>query len=337
LKDEFIEGTQVKQNRGSDMKKYLFSSAIIAIFFLMTVAAFSTGLENFYGVWANKDCELVITSKYSLLFERANDSILATLKQITVKGDKITFVHCTTAIFDTLNKQAIVKKKNLPKQQCHVEAKFDKLIISDNGEIIEELSISENKLKILATHGSRHELELIEKITIIEPYEKPLAERDNIGRCLQEWELGSKDQKYFFGVAKGAVINTNKHSYIFLFAKLFSWEYIYCRAARIRSNNQGSVFAQNIRLMKDPRSNRFTAWMAHNNLEMATKNIVINDSHFNPQACVYAEQVFYWSLKSFDKDLIVIHGCGGEDYKYERPKIKAKKLLEWFEFKNYAD
>ena len=104
---------------------------------------------------------------------------------------------------------------------------------------------------------------------------------------------------------------------------------IYCRAARIRSNNKGTCFAQNIRLMNN--ANEHTAMFADNNMELTSSELILDSTKFDTTRCVFAEQGIYWSLMKFSSDEILIHGCGGETYKYS-PKSNK---MEYFKFCKY--
>jgi len=302
------------------MKKiYLLVVLLVAVLLSIYCA---TGKEssnmfgNFYGVWANKDCELVRTGKFSLLFERTGETISATLKLLNSKDNKVTFDTRGVAIFDPVDKQVIIKSKDLlsgerflidndtdnklklSRQECIVESAPRKLVVKHKEKIIEELSMDKNKLKLLTPNNKWQNLDLVEKIRVVDPYDMRTANKDNIGACLQEWGLGSSFGKDENGNVTTIVINTNKHAYVFSFSRWNRMDVIYCRAARIRSDNNGTVFAQNIRLMKNPKE--FTAWMSADNLELTKEPIIIDDSLFNPNACVFAKNGIYWSLKSFD-------------------------------------
>lgn len=294
----------------------------------------SNTIAAFYGVWANKNVELVRTSKYFLLFERVDGVLTATIKKVNESGNKITYKTLAVANFDASNKSASVKTNKLLKKHYIVEYTSNKIAIKCEGNIVEELSLYDNKLILLTDDNKRQELELVEKITIVEPCNNTFANKDNIGKCLQEWALGSIFDYYLGGIGWEIVINTNKHSYIFSFVKYLWGGFIYCRAARIRSNNEGTVFAQNIRLMKNTSPKEFTAYMTENNLEITNKEIVISNSIFNPNACVFDKDQIYWSLKSYDGNKIILHGCQ-KDYKWKRPQKISIQKKEWFEYKDY--
>ena len=152
---------------------------------------------------------------------------------------------------------------------------------------MEELSKYENKLKLPAYANKWQTLDLVEKIKVVEPYRMRYANKDNIGLCLQEWMLSTRPIKDEEGNVTAIVIGTNRHNYIFGFGKWNDTEVIYCRAARTRSKNNGMVFSQNVRLMKN--SKEFTARMTDNNLETTRRSVVVDDSVFTANACQRTE------------------------------------------------
>lgn len=156
----------------------------------------------------------------------------------------------------------------------------------------------------------------------------PAAAGDNIGECLQRWQLGTGFEKHPEGYITGITINTNHHTYIFYFTD----NMIYCRAARIRHDNNGSLFAQNIRMMFNNRE--FTANMPVDNLAETSAILNIVDSLFDPKICVFADTGIYWSVKEISPDRITQNGCG-QEYFIERRDRDAEAILEWFEYHAY--
>jgi len=289
-------------------------------------------LDKFYGVWANKDCELVRTGKYFLLFEREGETLKSIFIEINANDDKIEYRTRGMAIFDTSMKNSDVCIYKLPKRKCTVSMASKKISIQENDAVIEELMPSENILRVLTGANKWQELKLVEKINIVNPYQTTKANAQNIGKCLQEWQLGSKLDHYLGGIGYEVIVNTNKHSYIFSFLKTIWWSFIYCRAARIRSNNQGTVFAQNIRMTDRKWKNIYNAYMADNNFETTSKDVEIDSSLFNPIACSYAKDGIYWSLRSYNENIIVLHGCQ-QKYTFIRPEKSLRSNREWFEYK----
>jgi hypothetical protein len=272
-----------------------------------------TDLTPYHGVWANADCELVQTEKYTLLFERSNDKIIATLRQIEKCGDTVYSNFFESLVFDT-------KTKDYEKTVCNENQK--KMLIGDY------LQLKDGKLEIFQS-PTPQKLHLIEKLDICPAYEMPFANTSNIGSCLQYWQLGV----FEFSLDKENIyieIGTNKHAYIFgVFPNM-----IYCRAARIKHNNNGSVFAQNIRLMINDNTKEKTAEMEMDNLKISQADIDINNSLFKPDMCSFEEGGIYWSFISCTADTIKLNGCG-EIYTYVRESVTDETVAEWFEYKPY--
>jgi len=298
------------------MKKKVFITVLtigVLFFCACSQKKLTKDLSPYYGVWANADCELVQTSKYTLFFERNNDKISATLRQNERSGDTIYTKFFAGFIFDTKTKEY---EKIVP------SIENEKILIDDY------FNLKDEQLKLLKA-SQIQTLQLIEKLEVCSPYEMPFADSTNIGKCLQNWQLGvfvhnaNPKNPYI-------EIGTNKHSYIFTLMP----NMLYCRAARIRHNNHGSVFAQNIRLMINSNTNEKTAEMEENNLKISAADVEIDNSLFKPNVCSFEKNGIYWSFISCTPDTIQLNGCG-QVYTYKRPNIDNEELVEWFTYKNY--
>ena len=271
----------------------------------------TTDLSLYHGVWANADCELVQTDKYTLFFERNDGKISAILRQNERSGDTIYSTFFAGFIFDIQTKE------------------YEKIVPSiDNLKlpIDDYFSLKDGQLTVLKALQIQP-LQLVEKLEVCPAYEMPTADAMNIGKCLQNWQLGvfeyntDPENPYI-------LIGTNRHSYIFAIAP----NILYCRAARLRHNNHGSVFAQNIRLIINDNSGEKTANMENDNLKITASDVEIDNSLFKPDVCAFEKGGIYWSLISFTPNEIKINGCG-EVYIYGRPDNEA--ATEWFVYKSY--
>lgn len=275
----------------------------------------TTDLSPYYGVWANADCELVQTEKYTLFFERSNGKISATLRQNerSENGDTIYSNFFAGFIFDTQTKEY----ERMTPSMDNVKIPIDNYISLKDGHLI------------VLQSAQVQTLQLIEKLDVCSPYEMPFADSTTIGKCLQNWQMGVFE--YSADAENPYIeIGTNKHSYIFALMP----NMLYCRSARIRHNNNGSVFAQNIRLMINANTGEKTAEMKANNLEISAIDIEIDNSLFKPNVCAFEEGGIYWSFISCTPDEIKLNGCG-EVYTYSRPPIDHQTVVEWFVYKNY--
>lgn len=265
--------------------------------------------NKLYGVWAGRDMELVITEELILIFERKDHLIIASLFKQTQQNNLEYFQPKAIAIFDRETSRVGLKYYD------HISQKEEIFGV----DLFRSISLESMKLSTLN--------EMIESLTKIESIPKdrlgeyPIAENNNIGDCLRAWTLGVSFYENEETPSFSASIKTNKHSYTFSFNANANNPMVYCRAARLSSNNNGSVFSQNIRMMKNSRE--FTAYMAEDNLKMAGLELMIDDSQFQNNMCTFSEAgPIYWSLKEFTKDRIVLNGCGGDEYVHTRPEIE---------------
>jgi len=56
--------------------------------------------------------------------------------------------------------------------------------------------------------------------------------------------------------------------------------------------------------------------------------VTYDESLFDPNVCIITEDANYWSVKSVEDNLIMLHGCGGDMYPYYRP-LSATHCVEW--------
>lgn len=270
-------------------------------------------LYPYLGVWANQNSELVQTEKYTLIFVRQSEKITTILRRNINVSDTIYSEFVLGYVFDK-------NTKSYEKFECNNEQK--RILI---GNLI---NLKDNKLE-LTMSSSKQILDMIEKIEVSSPYNMLLASEGTIGKCLQSWQLGTIEYKLDLNDFS-IEIGTNKHLYVFL----SNSNMLYCRAARIRSNEHGSVFSQNIRLMFNANTNETTVSMNDDNYITAKTDININNSLFKPDVCSFEDDGIYWSLISYEPNIIKLNGCG-DIYTYERPLTDDKKRVEWFKYKEY--
>lgn len=266
-----------------------------------------------YGVWADADCELVQTGRLTLLFERRGEQINAVLREVKLVDGEPHSVFIAGYVFDTA-------KEEYATMECPPE--------NADLPLAGHLSQSGQALECTLTAIPR-ELTLVERIEPTKPYDMPKAHGDNIGECLQMWQLGST----IHSLAPDNThveIGTNRHLYCFV----ANPGMVYCRTANIRHNNNGSLFAQTTRLMANQRE--FTAAMPEDNLRAVAEDITIDDSLFVPDACSFEQDGIYWSFIACQPDVIVLNGCG-ETYTYQRPVAGSWQPVEWFAYKPYTE
>lgn len=251
-------------------------------------------LSNFRGVWASDTAEAVITDSVCIFYAKVDSTMQANLEIPSLQ-----IYHQTT--FD---KNGVV---NIVDQSTPLE------IIQVNDEI----EIGNQRLK------------KVEDIDIVAPYEMTECKyKLDIGKCLQEWRLGVKygiqgDMPY-------CEINTNRHMFVYLLTPNMT----YIRAAATRNVPAGTLFFQNIRMMKNQNTGEYTMAIEPDNFNLCKNDLEIDKSKFNPNACTFSpDGGIYWSVISYTPKQILLNGCG-ETYYIDRPNIDSP-INEWIKYNPY--
>lgn len=203
-----------------------FCTLIIAI---CTCACESNNdvIEHQTGVWVSDKAELLLTDKIMMYFEKqSDDAVLVMLKVDSITED------CTLFSKDTIIRQSIPED-------------FAMKHISSNEIIV-------NGQKMVKA----------ETIEMCEPYDMTAANDSNaLADRLTEWRLGAwvKVDKTTNDI--DAAVNTPRNMFVY---NIENGMY-YLRAARIENVNEGTLFYQNIRLMKNPNTKERTVYFSPNN------------------------------------------------------------------------
>ena len=270
---------------------------IVFICFAMSffVSFANVDLSSAKGVWANDSAEAVITDEVCIYFAKVGSTMQAVLE---VPSSGI----------------------------------FHRTVFAKDGSVTS--SASQNPLKLEIKDGSlvvgEERLTKVEDIEIVAPYDMPECKSgSDAGRCLQEWRLGVR-----YGGQDGmpyCEINTNRHMFVYM----VNASMVYIRAAATRNNNAGTLFFQNIRMMKNQNTGEYTMSIRPDNFNIAKSDLEIDNSKFNPDACTFSpDGGIYWSLISFNPGLILLNGCG-ETYQVPRPS-KDTPLREWIKYTPYT-
>lgn len=274
------------------MKKFLF----VVISMVSAVVNATSNFSLYKGVWANDSAEVVITDSICIFYIKSGSTMRATLE---IPSKKI----LRTTVFSS-------------KGSVTFPSDIKPLEISRH---------SDNSLNICGQI-----LNKVEDIMTVKPYDMPQCKSKlDVGRCLQQWRLGSG-----YGISGDMIyceINTNRHMFVYM----VNQSMVYIRAAAARNNNHGTLFFQNIRMMKNHNTGEYTMYIEPNNFKRSLDDLEIDNTKFQPNSCTFnPDGGIYWSLISFEPDTILINGCG-ETYKVERPKLESN--LEWIEYAQYSE
>ena len=271
-----------------------FLGAIIFLGAAFSASA-SSGFSPYKGVWSNDGAEAVLTDSICILYYQS-DSTMQAILAVPSAG---------------ISSKTIFKK--------------DGTVTTSSDAAPLQISAADGLLSI-----NGHALKKVEEIKIVQPYEKEQCKsKFNVGKCLQEWRLGvgyglSDDMTY-------CEVNTNRHMFVYMVSPAM----VYIRAAATRNNNNGTLFFQNIRMMKNQNTNEYTMQIEPDNFNITRNDLEIDNSKFQPNACTFnPDGGIYWSLISFEPDLILLNGCG-ETYEVKRPALESD--YEWIEYIPYSE
>lgn len=259
--------------------KRLFFAFLLA--FVIHSISFASDFSKYRGVWASNDAEAVVTDSVCIFFEKTPTGLRAFLNVPTQDIYSCTTYKDSTFVVETTAPLILIDE-----------------VRTINGAAVKTLRIGD---KVMS---------MVEEITTCKPYEKSCANsRSDIGKCLQEWRLGAKFGKD--GDVFMCEVNTNRHMFVYM----VNTRMIYIRAAATANNNNGTLFFQNIRMMRNSNTGEITSYIEPENYNIAANDLMIDNSKFNPNACVFnPDGGIYWSLISFTADQIQINGCGETYY-----------------------
>lgn len=266
---------------------------------LMLILCYSaratTNLSAHIGVWSADNAEAVITDSICIFYCQ-DDSVMKAFLEIPT---------------------AEISSKTVFRQ--------DGSVITTSNNVPLEIKNTSSGIVI-----SGIPLKKVEDIKTVKPYELPQCNsKFDIGKCLQMWRLGAgygKTEEMIY-----CEVNTNRHMFVYMVNPSMT----YIRAAATRNNNLGTLFFQNIRMMKNNNTNEFTMYIQPNNYDFTRNNLDIDNTKFRPDSCTFdTDGGIYWSFISSEPDLILLNGCG-ETYQVKRHEIESD--MEYFEYVPYSD
>lgn len=255
----------------------------------------TTNLSALTGVWSADNAEAVITDSICIFYCQ-KDSVMKAFLEIPTAG---------------------ISSKTIFMQDGSV------ITTSDNAPL--EITNTSSGITI-----SGIPLKKVEDINPVKPYELPQCNsKFDIGKCLQIWRLGAgygKSEEMIY-----CEVNTNRHMFVYMVSPSMT----YIRAAATRNNNLGTLFFQNIRMMKNNNTNEFTMYFQPNNYTFTLNDLYIDNTKFQPNSCTFdTNGGIYWSVISSEPNLILLNGCG-ETYQVKRHEIESD--MEYFEYVPYSD
>ena len=276
-----------------------------------------------YGSYIGELIEAVIVKKYTVIF-RYNAS-KNTLESYLLYTDNFKCIGICFSETDMQSGCGLMIDKNNPEKIRYACGTDESNIYATDDEL-KSLLGKENFISVNELNG-KYEIALYDgNIYAAEKHETYEnggiipedmdATADNLGVCLRKWFLGINEYMDFSKPEIRVEINTPKHMYIFS----ITHEFLYCRAATYSTCSKGFFILQNFR--QNFHNKEGQSIMVNYNRE-ALKDAAefMDETLFDPEACVIYDYGCYWSVASFEKDKIILHGCNGEEYRWTKPQI----------------
>lgn len=280
------------------MKRFTFSSVFLPLCALGLSLALCLGgcsrerqVFPKTGVWVSDDAELLLTDSVMLYFEKQpGGSILAMVRLGSVAED------CGVFSPDTVVR----------------------------GKIPAGFHIGEPDAEGITVNGKR--LVKAEDVETCPPYDmQPATDPASVGDRLTEWRLGVTGG--FDPETGDIVVEANTRGNMFIYHILHGMYYV--RAAKAANTDKGTLFHQNIRVMKNPNTGENSLYFAEGNRDFVLHELEVDPTAFDPNACHFSpDGGIYWSYISHTPDRILLNGCG-ETYQVDRQLKKNDNLYEW--------
>ena len=280
-------------------------------------------MKNIYGNYIGEFIEAVITKKYIMVFR--NNAEKNTLESYLLYTDS---AKCIGICFSETDMQTGwgLMIKNSPEKIRYAYEIDENTIYATDDELKNLLgrtdlifiNQSDDNYEIIFYDGNNYTAEKHETYENGEITPKDMdATPNNLEICLRKWFLGIQEE-YINSDINQAIriaINTPKHMYIFM----ISHGFIYCRAATYATCSKGFFFLQNFRQNFHDKEGQ-SMMRKDNRVALEDASAMMDEELFDPEKCINAYGI-YWSVNSFDKDRIILHGCGGEEYHWVKPQL----------------
>lgn len=164
------------------------------------------------------------------------------------------------------------------------------------------------------------ELEKIDTIEITEPYSMPAVSEEGIANCLKQWRMGSVYRPIYDGMLFQMV--TNKIEYVFSIQN--SECNIYCGASVNIPYDEGMFGGGQYFRIRNYADNSAPYCRFECRLGMPIDQKEVKKIQCESGKCTTTPDGLYWPLKRYDDNEIVLSGCGGDEYIYNRDQIKSE-------------
>ena len=254
-------------------------------------------MNDNYGVFAKADCEIAVSEKFILIFQKLPDCLSTRLYE---NGKLIAI--CEHNLSDKVTSYAFINSKN------------------------ESVSFNGNKLKSQLGQDvvwKQEDFFLKDKIEII-PVETPMpaVSEKGIAYCLKNWKLGNQ-----LNVSEDSInftMNTNKIEYVMMIRKINND--IYCGASIVIPYDTGLLGGHQYFRIRNYSDNSQPWCGFHCDLGKKADIPKFDIPECPTGKCLTTKQGLFFELKRHTDDEIVLQGCGDDEYFYYRDVYMTEKF-----------
>lgn len=256
------------------------------------------------GVYRGENCEIVETERFLLVY--GNDG-----------RQEHFFARCYKGFLER-KKLCAVCERNQPGKETAYAYRTEGMEICSNSGALSEM---------LGEEFDRQQLKGMKRqYTFIINHEKeklPAVSEAGVKKCLQSWRLGVKyaaDPRQF-----SVNCVTDRTEYIFSIAP--DRVNIYCGAAYNIPFELGMFGGGQYFRFRNLGENEEKWCGFYSNFNMQQPQVEIPVSECRTGECVLTSKGYIWSLKRYTDDLIVLQGCGMDEYTYRRDARKEEAFI----------
>lgn len=164
------------------------------------------------------------------------------------------------------------------------------------------------------------ELKKIDTIEITEPYIMPTVSEQGIANCLKQWRMGAVYRPIYDGMLFQMV--TNKIEYVFSIQN--SECNIYCGASVNIPYDEGMFGGVQYFRIRNYADNSAPYCGFECSIGMPIDQKEVKKIQCESGKCASTPDGLYWPVKRYDEEEIVLAGCGGDEYIYNRNQEKSE-------------
>ena len=272
------------------------------------VSTFEAEIDYFTcGVYRSSTCEIVETEKFALLLYSSPDK--------TILGAKLYSGN------ENMKLLVAICERNVPEEKTE----YAYLLDTSVPQIV--IANSERMKPMIATqydHALKKSMRRLETFLVDHSLDElPTVKQAGIPQCLKLWRMADSyfaNPKHF-----NFYLCTGKTEYIFSIKPEDT--NIYCGAAYNIVFDLGLMSGGQFFRLRNYKDNRERYCGFHCDFSYEAKDIQIPTEQCELGKCIRSEKGLIWCLKRYTDDMIVLQGCGDDEYTYRRTDRRNERFI----------